>query len=787
MRVLLVVHGYPPRASGGTELYVAQLARELAAQGEAVTVLAREADPERGELAVRHEVLDRVPTVLLNNTYRSCASFADSYDSPEVTAVVAQVLDAVRPEVAHVHHLTGLATGLVDELGRRGVPVLMTLHDYWLMCHRGQLLDVTLKPCAGWERCGAACGGVQAGAGAVSFAGARALRAVEGRLPRTGRLLRGAGSAVLGRLSRASAGDAMVERARHMRALAAGVHRFLAPSQALLERFAAWGIPRSRLQSTELGADPRPFAGLQRAASRTLRLGFLGSLLPSKAPHVLLEALAMLPAGATSVDLVGEPASYHGDDSYRAVLSRYRGAAGVRWHGAVPQREVPSLLAGLDVLVVPSVWPENSPCVIREAFLAGLPVVASSVGGIPEMVRDGVDGLLVPPGDAGALAAALRRLVDDPALLAHLRAGVPKVRTITEDASSVRGHYRDLVWGPTSRSVAGDASPVGGHRHDLVSGPASRPARLAAVVLNYRTPDETVLAVRSLQSSRRPVDDIVVVDNASGDGSPELLRRRVPGVEVRTAASNEGFSAGCNLGIRAALGRGAELVLLLNGDALVDRDCLGALEAALAGSARAGIAGPVVLDRGDPSVIATAGISFSGATGRMFNLGSGRPRKQVVLPGLATVSAVSGCAMLVRREVLETVGLLEESYFFSFEDIDLCLRARAVGWTTAVASGALAYHAGASSIGPEAPRRLYYATRNHLLLAQRVPPAGRLRSLARAGLIVGFNLAHALLTSRAPRLAGVAAVWHGLLDYLSGHFGAGLRIGVDDVKAPTTG
>jgi hypothetical protein len=481
-----------------------------------------------------------------------------------------------------------------------------------------------------------------------------------------------------------------------------------------------------------------------------LRLGFLGSLIPSKAPHVLLEALATLPPGSASVDVIGELAAYHGDDSYRKLLSRYLGLAGVRWHGHVPQPEVPRLLANLDVLVVPSIWPENSPCVIREAFLAGTPVVASRVGGIPEMVRDGVDGLLVPPGDAGALGAALHRLIEEPALLPRLRRGIPEVRTIAEDAAAVRGHYRDLV-----------------------SGPASHPVRLAAVVLNYRTPDDTVLAVRSLQSSRRHVDDIIVVDNASGDGSLQTLQRRVPGIEVMVTATNGGYSAGCNLGIQSALKRGAEEVFLLNGDALVDRDCVGALEAVLAASPRVGIVGPAVLDRRDPSLIATAGISFSYSTGRMVDIGSGRRRQIGALADRTPVAAVSGCAMLLRREVLETVGLLDERYFFSFEDIDLCLRAAAAGWTTAVVGGAVAYHAGASSIGPAAPRRLYYATRNHLLLAQQAAPVGTFASLARAGLIVSFNLAHALLSSRAPMLAGAAAVLGGLRDHARRRYGAG--------------
>src|SRR6185295_588387 len=114
-----------------------------------------------------------------------------------------------------------------------------------------------------------------------------------------------------------------------------------------------------------------------RSESATLRLGFLGSVMWSKAPHVLLEAFGRLPPGAASVDIYGGYSAYHGDDSYRARIDALAGQQGVRLHGAIPHDQVADALASIDVLVVPSIWPENSPLVIGAAFLAGVPVVGS--------------------------------------------------------------------------------------------------------------------------------------------------------------------------------------------------------------------------------------------------------------------------------------------------------------------------------------------------------------------------------------------------------------------------
>jgi glycosyltransferase involved in cell wall biosynthesis len=113
--------------------------------------------------------------------------------------------------------------------------------------------------------------------------------------------------------------------------------------------------------------------------------------------------------------------------------------------GPLAHADVPRALADLDLLVVPSVWEENAPFVIREALSLGVPVVASDLGGMAEMVEHGRNGLLFPPGDARALARALRRLVDEPLLLDRLRAGIGPVRSLEEDAGWTREQYRRLA------------------------------------------------------------------------------------------------------------------------------------------------------------------------------------------------------------------------------------------------------------------------------------------------------------------------------------------------------
>ena len=130
--------------------------------------------------------------------------------------------------------------------------------------------------------------------------------------------------------------------------------------------------------------------------------------------------------------------------------------------------------------------------------------------------------------------------------------------------------------------------------------------------------------------------------------------------------------------------------------------------------------------------------------------------------------------MLIKREVFDAVGLFDEDYFFSFEELDFCLRARRAGFAAVLDGTAVAYHEGGRSIGADSPLRLYFAARNHLLLAHRGGSSGgRLSSLWRVASIVLLNLAHAVRTTGAPLPSRLWAVARGTRDYVTGRFGAG--------------
>jgi glycosyltransferase involved in cell wall biosynthesis len=224
---------------------------------------------------------------------------------------------------------------------------------------------------------------------------------------------------------------------------------FVAPSPALAREFIDLGIEPARMRVSDNGFDvwrddgervggAVPLPGRVGTRDRPLRLGFVGTIVRHKGVHVLIEAMREL-GERVDAQVFGSMDTF---PDYAVTLRAAADGLPVRFSGAFEPGRVRDIYAAFDVLVVPSVWIENSPLVIHEAFMAGVPVVASRIGGIPDLIQDGTNGLLFEPASAPSLAAAIRRLLDDPSLLARLQAQRTRVKSIAENATEWDGFYR---------------------------------------------------------------------------------------------------------------------------------------------------------------------------------------------------------------------------------------------------------------------------------------------------------------------------------------------------------
>jgi glycosyltransferase involved in cell wall biosynthesis len=236
------------------------------------------------------------------------------------------------------------------------------------------------------------------------------------------------------------AGD-IRRRLAYVRQVFETIDLFVAPSSSMAGEFSRLGIPADRIMVSDYGFRSMGEAPVrERAQGGPLQIGFVGTLVWHKGVHVLVAAARAL-SGDFEVLIHGDTTVF---PDYVAELREAAAGAPIRFAGGFDRGSMTEVYRSLDVLVVSSLWPENSPLVIHEAFMQQIPVVAARVGGIPELVHDGVNGLLYEPFSADALRSALQRLIDDRSYLDSLSRHMSDVKTIQEDADEWQARYRSV-------------------------------------------------------------------------------------------------------------------------------------------------------------------------------------------------------------------------------------------------------------------------------------------------------------------------------------------------------
>lgn len=243
-----------------------------------------------------------------------------------------------------------------------------------------------------------------------------------------------------------------------------------------------------------------------------------------------------------------------------------------------------------------------------------------------------------------------------------------------------------------------------------------------SVILNTNRRDDTLDCLESLAAQTYTNHQTLVLDNASSDGSVEAIRERFPEVEILKLSDNRGYAGNNNVGIQAALERGAVWVFVLNEDTILDRDCIAHLVAAGEQDRKIGIVGPLVYHYDEPTVIQSAG----GELDRYWearHIGQNEPDQQQ-FAYVRRVDWISGCAILVHRTVIEHVGMLDERFFYYWEETEWCLRTKRAGWIILHVPQARLWHKGVQRDYRPKPSVAYYNTRNKLLMMKKhdAPP-----------------------------------------------------------------
>jgi len=292
---------------------------------------------------------------------------------------------------------------------------------------------------------------------------------------------------------------------------------------------------------------------------------------------------------------------------------------------------------------------------------------------------------------------------------------------------------------------------------------------VAAVVLSWNRRNDTLACLRSLAAAE-PAPHVIVVDNASTDGTAEAVRREFRDMHLIENQANLGFAGGNDVGIRHALAHGADHVLVLNNDTEVDPGFLTPLLDEAARRPDAGALSPKILFAEPRDLIWFAGAEYEPRSGYNGRHRGYRERDDGRFDEVVEIGRVCGAAMLVPREVLETVGVFDPELFSYSEDTDWSLRAREAGYRHYFVPASRIWHkVSAASGGESSPTALYYDVRNALVVAERHAPLGPLGTWRRRAVLLGAHLAQA---ARAPqRKDCLAATWQGWRDFRASRLG----------------
>ncbi|MEW6405986.1 MAG: glycosyltransferase family 4 protein [Chloroflexota bacterium] len=446
MKILLISHFFPPTHNAGAEKRTLGYALSLLGLNHEVQVVCADQWEEGKKYwnGYVDEIYQNIPVRRIHLNWKLAPDpNRYLYNNPVVEQHLRKWLTEWKPDIVHITSCLTLSASVINAAKDQNVPIVLTLTDFWFICPRVNLIRQDASLCDGkttpWECLDCMFGHSRIYKGLTRLLPANATHSFVSLISKQPLITRLRGF-------RGKMCD-MEDRKRFLSDVLKKVDYITAPSRSLRDIIKASGVTQS-IEVVHSGHDlswlkTKPNA---RKKNGMITVGYIGQIVHLKGVHVLVSAF--INAGIhESMNLV----IYGSTDKapeYMAVLNdiiKGKPEIAVEFSGEFPHEQLGMILSALDVLVVPSLWMENNPRVIQEAFASGVPVIASNVGGISEFVHHEKNGLLFERGNIGDLVVQFQRLVAEPDLLERLRSGIPKVKTITDEIGELEKLYFELT------------------------------------------------------------------------------------------------------------------------------------------------------------------------------------------------------------------------------------------------------------------------------------------------------------------------------------------------------
>jgi len=410
-----VLHQFLPKNTGGVELYTKNLSRILVQSGNDVLIFSGEGDviwvPE--EVEVSYDGLRVVRVQNKRDVKKGHLSFLKTFRNNAVSDLFERVVTAFQPNIIHFHHTLYLSGEMMRVAKQRRIPIVITVHDFWFLCHKLHLLNCSGNQCSGPGN-GAMC----------SFC--------------MGAETKG----ILGFIKKLLYVMPMIYRTHYQLSLLRTASAVVTPANFLGGLLSPYiGDPRKAMH-VAYGIPCSPPASPRKTRSHKIRFGYFGAIKRHKGLHLLIEAFNGLLQVNATLSIYGDVAV--DEPFYRQLIEMCQNDE-VIFKGPYPNETVGDLLGGIDVLIVPSIWRETGPMVILEALAHHTPVIASDLGGMAELILHGQNGFLFEHGNAASLQERIRLILEHPSILEDLHPRLDEMYTIEYNARMLLNIYRKLT------------------------------------------------------------------------------------------------------------------------------------------------------------------------------------------------------------------------------------------------------------------------------------------------------------------------------------------------------
>ena len=445
IKIVYVVHEFPPDPVWGTSIGCFQLAKEMLARGHKVCVLAPQLWESEGfpSIGFFDEKVDGLSVRrLVFNPLLAANPVLYEYYNPVLCIYAKDFLREISPDVVHIYHLLRLSSSMIDAAKELGIPVVLTLSDFWFFCPTYHRLKPDGSLCTenfSWKEC-ISClreGNSLYDRIREAFDEKKMEFYIQKELVGDRFKLARMNNSEISSLLVAAAG-----RLSFLKRQLEKVDRIACFSSFLSKVFLEKGYFRNGFRVVTPGTICPVKSGLRKGQNSNITFGYFGGGRKTKGAHILIEAFRGIESDKAKLNLYGD----FQDTEY--VKELYRMANGderITFMGSFERTELTKVLAGIDILVMPSICYEVYGLAILEACVNKVPVIATDIGGMPEIVHNNVNGLLFKRGDVLDLKQKMERVINEPGLIQKFRENMPDIKSVSEECDEYLDIYKELL------------------------------------------------------------------------------------------------------------------------------------------------------------------------------------------------------------------------------------------------------------------------------------------------------------------------------------------------------